>query len=396
MSFHFRPAVRENVPLLIGLAGGTGSGKTMSALLLARGLAGGKPFAGIDTENGRMLHYADEFPELRHARLDAPYRPDRYVEALEAADKEFGVIVVDSVSHEWAGDGGVIDWQLDEYERLGGRDAIKLLSWSAPKQGHRRMVTRLLQLGAHVILCFRAEPKVDMVKNERTGKMEIVPKASLTGLDGWMPITEKNLPFELTASFLLMADAPGVPRPIKLPEQLRQYFPLDKRIGEDAGVALAAWAAGGTSAAKAAADTSALEHELVDLLRQLGADHRVVDKHRGDASWLARNLARAQEKLAAQSAEGSTSEPDGPGDDAPRDSPLAEPGEPVDTDVQAAVSSDVVLIPVFGTGKSPKIGTPLADAGDEWVAWARQTAVATPDFFPDKFVVILKEWKVAA
>jgi hypothetical protein len=46
-----------------------------------------------------------------------------------------------------------------------------------------------------------------------------VPKASLTGLDGWIPIAEKNLPYELTASFLLMADKPGVPKPIKLQEQ---------------------------------------------------------------------------------------------------------------------------------------------------------------------------------
>lgn len=264
MSFTFRPAKREAIPLLLGLAGGTGSGKTYSALTLARGIAAGQPFAGIDTENGRMLHYAEQFPELQHARLDAPFRPERYAEAIEAADKAgYPVIVVDSASHEWAGDGGVIDWQLDEHKRLGGGENVKLLSWSTPKQGHKRFVTRLLQVKAHVILCFRAEPKVDMVKNERTGKNEIVPKASLTGLDGWLPITEKNLPFELVASFLLMADRPGYPRPIKLEEQHRRFVPLDKPLTGETGRALAEWAAGGDTnpepAAAAAPGLSAAE-----------------------------------------------------------------------------------------------------------------------------------------
>jgi dephospho-CoA kinase len=61
MSFSFRPGVRENVGLLIGLAGGTGSGKTYSAMELAAGISGDKPFAVIDSEARRALHYADRF-----------------------------------------------------------------------------------------------------------------------------------------------------------------------------------------------------------------------------------------------------------------------------------------------------------------------------------------------
>ena len=45
--------------LNIVISGGTGSGKTFSAMRLASGIAGGKPFAVIDTENRRALHYAD-------------------------------------------------------------------------------------------------------------------------------------------------------------------------------------------------------------------------------------------------------------------------------------------------------------------------------------------------
>lgn len=240
----FRPAVRQAIPLLLGVAGGTGSGKTMSSLRLARGIANGKPFAFIDTENGRALHYADLFPEMQHAEIHAPFRPSAYAAAIESADAQgFPVIVVDSASHEWYGDGGCLDWHDD---LMGGQQSKNLSAWIEPKKDHKRMVTRLLQVKAHVILAFRAEPKVEAVKVN--GKIEIQPKASLVGLDGWIPIAEKNLPYELTASFLLMADRPGVPRPIKLQEQHRPLVPLDAPLSEDVGRALAAWAAGADQA----------------------------------------------------------------------------------------------------------------------------------------------------
>ena len=111
MSIQFTRAVRENVPLLLGFSGGTGSGKTYSALRVARGLAGGKRFAVIDTESGRARHYADDF-EFDHGDLRAPFRPEAYLEAIVAAERAgYPVVVVDSMSHVWAGDGGVLDWQ---------------------------------------------------------------------------------------------------------------------------------------------------------------------------------------------------------------------------------------------------------------------------------------------
>jgi hypothetical protein len=95
---------------------------------------------------------------------------------------------------------------------------------------------------AHLILCFRAEEKIEIIKED--GKTKIVPKQGPTGLLGWMPVCEKALPFELTASFLMTHDAPGVPKPIKLQEQHRALFPLDQPITEDAGRAIAEWSTG--------------------------------------------------------------------------------------------------------------------------------------------------------
>lgn len=248
MTVTFRPAVRENVGLLLGLSGGTGSGKTFSALRVATGLSGGKPFAFIDTESRRGLHYADQF-KFDYAELHPPFSPDAYAEAILVADAAgYPVIVVDSASHEWAGDGGVLDMHEDELDRMAGtdwkkRERVKMAAWIKPKMSHKRMVQKLLQVRAHLILCFRAEEKVEMVKEG--GKMVIKPKQSPTGLHGWMPISEKNLPFEMTMSFLLMADNPGIPQPIKLQEQHKIAVSLDAPLDEQTGQKLAEWAAGG-------------------------------------------------------------------------------------------------------------------------------------------------------
>lgn len=245
--FTFTPAVRANVPLLIGLSGGTGSGKTYTAMRLASGISGGKPFAVIDTETGRARHYAEEF-KFDHAELSAPFRPDSYLEAILAADEAgYPCVVVDSMSHVWAGEGGILDWQEEELDRMAGtdwkkREGCKMAAWIKPKMSHKKMVQRLLQVRTHVILCFRAEQKIEMIRED--GKTKIVAKESLTGLHGWIPICEKNLPFELTASFLLTADAPGFVKPIKLQQQHKALFPLDKPTTEETGKALADWAKG--------------------------------------------------------------------------------------------------------------------------------------------------------
>lgn len=253
MTFDYRPevATRENVGLLIGLAGGTGSGKTFSAMRLAAGIAGDKPFGVIDTENRRARHYADKF-RFHAGDLAPPYTPEAYAAAIKTMDAQgFPVILIDSMSHEHAGDGGLLDLHEANLQRMAGddwskREACKMAAWVKPKASHKAMVNKLLQVRAHLILCFRAEEKIEIVKVD--GKWTAVPKKSRTGRDGWIPICEKNLPFEMTCSFLLTSDKPGVPQPIKLNGDHRHLFPLDREITEETGRALAAWAAGGKAA----------------------------------------------------------------------------------------------------------------------------------------------------
>ncbi len=277
MNSQFRRAVRENVSLLIGLAGASGSGKTYTAMRLASGIAGDKRFAVIDTENGRASHYADLFA-FDVMELREPFTPESYADAIKAADDAgYPVIVVDSASHEYAGSGGVLDMQEAEFQRMGGRDSAKMASWVKPKGSHKRMMQRLLQTKAHLILCFRAEAKIEMVKQD--GKLVVQPKKSLVGLDGWIPVTEKTVPFELTVSLLLTPDKPGIPHPIKLQAHHIALFPLDKPITEDSGKRLAAWAAGGTPKAAAQASPSVAP---ADSSTSLDAAGHVAAAHDGE------------------------------------------------------------------------------------------------------------------
>lgn len=241
--YTFKPAVREAVPLLLGVIGQTGSGKTFSAMRIASGIVGkGNRFALIDTESKRALHYADKF-DFDHCELTPPFRPENYADAIRAADKAgYKAIVVDSMSHEWAGEGGILDWQEEELARMAGddwkkREACKMAAWIKPKMAHKQMVQRLLQVRSHLILCFRAEDKVKMEKDDR-GKIQIVPA-------GIQPICSKEMPYELMASFLLTSDKPGYPQPLKLQEQHKPMFPLDNPLSEESGHLISEWAKGG-------------------------------------------------------------------------------------------------------------------------------------------------------
>jgi len=244
----FRKAIRENISLIIGLAGPSGGGKTMTAMRLAKGLAGNKPFAVIDTEAGRAKHYAGQF-NFDHADLAPPFRPSAYADAIKAADQaKYPVIIVDSCSHEHAGEGGLLDWHEQELDRMARddwkkRESCNMAAWIKPKMEHKQFVSRLLQIRAHLILCFRAEQKIEM-KRGQDGRMEIVPKTIASGFSDWIPICEKNMLYELTASFLLTPDAPGIPKPIKLQQQMREFVDLKQPIDETVGRKMGEWAKG--------------------------------------------------------------------------------------------------------------------------------------------------------
>lgn len=218
---------------LIALFGPQGCGKTFSALRLARGLVGPQGKIGVaDTENGRARFYARDFDFL-HAEIRDPFTPMKYVAVAENAKKAgCGALIIDSMSHEWAGIGGVLDWHETELSRMAGtdyekRERMTYAAWIKPKAAHKAMMNRLLQLNMPVIFCLRAEKKISMEKND---KGKIVPVDA-----GWQPVCAKDFLFDMTVSFLLQPEARGVPVPHKLNERHEGLFDLGAVLDEAAG-----------------------------------------------------------------------------------------------------------------------------------------------------------------
>ena len=179
------------------------------------------------------------------------------------------------MSHEYDGEGGIIDW-ADELAANGVKSPG---NWKDPKLAHKKVMNALLQMRAHLIFCLRADEKIEIIREGgktqvrplRFGlalpnpvaiadhglqtlaldeKIEIIREGGKTQVRplGWMPICEKRFMFEMTASFTLTPDRPGFPQyhlPHKVQEQHRAMFPEGEPIGERAGEALRAWAAGG-------------------------------------------------------------------------------------------------------------------------------------------------------
>ena len=233
MTFTFSPAERRNTHIMVALAGASGTGKTYSAMRLASGICGDKPFAVIDTEAGRALHYADQF-RFDHVDFGPPFSPERYTEAVKAAvGAGYDAIVIDSMSHEFEGQGGLME--AAEQSNMKGPGA-----WLKPKQRHKKMMNEFLQVRSHLIFCLRAAEKIDMSKKDEKGRVIVESK-------GWVPIQEKTFMYEMTASLTLSPDHPGIvdmTLPHKMQDQHRMAFMPGRHITEEAGLHLARWARG--------------------------------------------------------------------------------------------------------------------------------------------------------
>jgi ABC-type dipeptide/oligopeptide/nickel transport system ATPase subunit len=242
----FEIAKREATPMLIGVAGTSGSGKTYSALLLAAAIAGKDGKVGfIDTEMGRGSMYADDaeivsvMPQGQYlvSKMTEPFSPIKYTQSIkEAINSGITVLVIDSMSHEWEGSGGCCD--IAENNKLGG-----MPNWAMAKMAHKRLINLCTQTPIHIIFCLRARDKTKPVKvfdSNGRSKTEMVN-------EGMTAIQEKNFMFEMTLSIMMNNEKAGEAKIIKCPKQLRHLFNQegDAMITSETGKAIKDWSAGG-------------------------------------------------------------------------------------------------------------------------------------------------------
>jgi hypothetical protein len=285
MSYTFRPAIRTEAKPLIGLYSESGCGKTLSALLLAKGFAGDMSKVGmVETESGRGEVYAEDpvVGGYRVLSIRDDFSPRNYGDAItEAGHAGLSVLIIDSASHEWEGAGGVLSMAAQNQE--GGKKGP--LVWQIPKLDHaRHFMLKLLQTPVPlVIVCMRAKyPMKEIIKD---GKKEWTRSEILE------PKQSDDILFEMMVHAWI--DAEHKLHVTKFTESgLKGVFIDQQPISIETGKRLAEWAKGG--APKPAVDSAALLADLKkrvsacsseDQLRRMSNEIGAAKKQMNDAEW---------------------------------------------------------------------------------------------------------------
>lgn len=185
----FQKAKREKIWVKVLLSGASGSGKSYSALRLATGFASqcGGRFAAIDTENGRIRYYADEF-DFDDLQLEEPYTPEKYMAAIDdAINAGYKTLIIDSLTHEWK-------YINDIHDAMPGNSYT---NWGKVKPRHNKFMEKLLQSPIHIFATGRG--KDDYVMEDKNGKQ--IPKKVGVGVQ-----QEKDIEYNYTATFNIAQD----------------------------------------------------------------------------------------------------------------------------------------------------------------------------------------------
>jgi len=305
MSFHFRPARSfvDRRGCFLALTGGTNSGKTYSALRLARGIAGptGK-IAVLDTEGGRTLNLKKHF-DFDIDIMEPPFRPQRFGQAAEEAEAAgYDAMLIDSFTMEWRGLGGVLDWEETELKRLAGddfkkRDRLKQMSRIPGRMAHKAMVFSFLQRKMPIIFSIRGEETIKQA--EEGGKPEKIFKAQCS----------PSFPFEMTIAFRLAQDRKGIidlsdAQSWKMEEAHQAVFHDGDLISEEHGEKLAAWARGEGDEPTSTDKATLVANALTERIR-LAPDQAVLEAITGDdkvvkqRAWLAEHRPELAERVTA-------------------------------------------------------------------------------------------------
>jgi len=273
VAIQIRKAERRKARLRLALMGPTGSGKTMSALRLGFGI-GGK-VGVIDTENGSADLYADA-GDYDVITLEKPYTVASYREAIQAfEDAKYDVIIIDSLSHAWAGSGGL----LDKKRQAEKRGANSFTAWGDLTPEQNALVESMLTSPAHIIATCRVKMEYVLETNEK-GKQ--VPRKV-----GLQPVQRDGLEYEFT----LVMDIDEDHKASASKDRTRLFNGWYDQITERTGTKLREWLESGAEAPPAPNPDDELVVRIKSALAK--ADQASFDKIIGhpDALRLADRIA---------------------------------------------------------------------------------------------------------
>ena len=183
----FQKAQRIVKKARIGLCGAAGSGKTLSALKIACGL--GHRIALVDTENNSSVLYADRI-DFDVLNIEPPFEIDKYIKAIHQAEAAgYDVLILDSISHAWAGEGGLLDTQ----GKLADGGMNSFTAWRKLTPQHNAFIEAMIRSKLHLIATMRS--KMDYVV-ETNEKGKSVPKKV-----GLAPVQREGMDYEFDIVF---------------------------------------------------------------------------------------------------------------------------------------------------------------------------------------------------
>lgn len=195
----FKKAERKKVHFKLAISGPSGSGKTFSSLMILKGLIPNGKIAVIDTEAGSSQLYAGRpgVPEFDVIELGPPYTTERYLELMQAAVREkYDGLIIDSTSHQWNSEGGILDRKEKEQLAKPGLNGFTLFAKYTPE--HERFKMAILHADIHIIATMRSKVEYAMEQNDR-GKT--VPRRV-----GLAPIQREGFDYEFTTMLDLSVD----------------------------------------------------------------------------------------------------------------------------------------------------------------------------------------------
>ncbi|HLV98696.1 MAG TPA: ATP-binding protein [Ktedonobacterales bacterium] len=251
----FVRAIKTASRLRMALIGPSGSGKTWTALALATALADGKEVAVIDTERGSASKYADIFPPFDVLNLDT-FSPESYIEAIHAAEEGgYGVLVIDSISHEWAGPGGILEIVDGVARRNKGGNSFA--AWGEVTPRHNRFIDAITRARLHVIVTIRSKQEYVLDKDERTGRT--TPRKV-----GLAPIQRAHVEYEMDIAADMDIDHTLIVQKSRCPALANAVI---ARPGADLAETLRAWLQG---VPPAEAERAALVAQITSLRAAVG------------------------------------------------------------------------------------------------------------------------------
>lgn len=181
--FSFKKATKSQLKLRLALVGPSGTGKTYTALRVAKGL--GSKIAVIDTERGSASKYAGSKFDFDVLELET-FSPRTYVDAIHAAEAEgYDVIIIDSLSHAWMGTDGALEQVDKAAARTKGNS---FAAWRDVTPMHNGLVDAMLACKAHLIITMRA--KTEYVLEEGKNGTKVPRKI------GMAPIQRDGMEYE--------------------------------------------------------------------------------------------------------------------------------------------------------------------------------------------------------